>query len=121
MRNLGILMGDTSLNHLVSKLLGIGIPPFFLSLGVTLGGGLLGALGLWLAGRGPQNPAVVGYGIRIWAVAIAIGGTFTALENLERGFSAHALSAIVRDTISIVMAYLGAQSGYWLLNQLAKP
>ncbi len=121
MRDLGGLIAGTSISHLFIKLIRVGIPPFFLSLGVTLGGGLLGALGLWFAGKGPQDPAITAYRIRIWAVAISIGGTFTVLENLERGLSTHALPAILRDTVSIIMAYLGAQSGYWILNQLAKP
>lgn len=102
----------------LSKTVQAGVPPFFLALGVTLGGGLIGSMGLWLAGRGPQDPAQAAYRIRIWAVAIAIGGTLTALEHLEKGFFARALPALVRDGIAIAMAYLGAQAGYWLLNWL---
>ncbi|SMC06634.1 YtrH family sporulation protein [Sulfobacillus thermosulfidooxidans] len=105
----------------VTKLIRVGVPPYFLALGVTLGGGLLGALGLWMAGKGAQDPASTAYRIRIWAVAIAIGGTLTALENLERGLSARAIPSILRDGLAITMAYFGAQSGYWLLSQLGKP
>ncbi len=100
------------------KVARVGIPPYFLAFGVTTGGGLLGSLGLWLAGKGPQDPAGAAYPIRIWAVAIAIGGTFTALENLEKGFASRALPLIVHDSLVIAMAYSGAQCGYWVLQWL---
>lgn len=92
-----------------------GIPPYFLSAGVTLGGGVLGALGQWLAGHQAPDPAQLSFRIRIWAVAIAIGGTLTAFENLERGLARHALPSIIRDALTIVAAYGGAQSAYWWL------
>lgn len=108
---------------LIPRITRAGIPPFFLALGVTIGGGAAGALGAWLAGRevALQNPADAAYRIRIWAVAIAIGGTLTALENLERGLSTRALPSIVRDGLAITMAYAGAQGGYLLLKWLIRP
>ncbi|MCY0908647.1 MAG: sporulation protein [Sulfobacillus thermotolerans] len=113
-----LLLTMQTLQQAINKTVQTGLPPFFLALGVTIGGGLLGSFGLWLAGKGPQDPAQAAYRIRIWAVAIAIGGTLTALENLERGVFARALPAIVRDGVAIVTAYLGAQTGYWLLTWL---
>ncbi len=101
---------------LIERLWRIAIPPLFLAAGVTLGGGLIGSLGAWIAGRGPGDPVTTSYRIRIWAVAIAIGGTLTAFENLERGLSARAVPAVVRDGVGIVAAYCGAQWGYWILR-----
>lgn len=98
------------------RMLRVAIPPFFMALGVTLGGGALGALGNWLVGKGPQDPATTAFRIRIWAVAVAIGGALTALENLERGFSTRALPQIARDSLTLAMAYVGAQWGYLLLK-----
>lgn len=115
------LFGWSALIALATKLVRVGIPPYFLALGVTLGGGLLGSLGQWFAGQGAQDPAMTAYRIRIWAVAIAIGGTLTALENLERGLSTRAVPIILRDGLAIMMAYFGAQSGYWMLCGLGKP
>jgi hypothetical protein len=107
-----------ALNAAFFKIIRTALPPFFLAFGVTAGGGLMGSLGLWLAGKGPADPALAAYRIRIWAVAIAIGGTLTALENLEKGLSARALPLIVRDVLVIVTAYGGAQCGYWVLQWL---
>lgn len=101
---------------MLHRVIRVGVPPFFLALGVTLGGGLLGSLGMWLAGRGPHDPSQTAFRIRIWAVAVAIGGALTALENLERGFSTRALPHVVRDGLILTTAYLGAQAGYVLLK-----
>lgn len=101
---------------ILTRILRAGLPPFFLALGVTLGGGILGAMGNWMAGKGPQDPSQAAFRIRIWAVAVAIGGTLTALENLERGMYYRALPQILRDGVTIVLAYLGAQWGYLLLK-----
>ncbi len=97
----------------------VGLPPLFLALGVTLGGGVIGALGTWMAGQGPGDPVATAYRIRIWAVAIAIGGALTAFENLERGLTSRALPVLFRDSLGILAAYLGAQWGYWMIRWLA--
>lgn len=67
-------------------------PPFFLALGVTLGGGLMGALGHWIAGRTMSaNAPEIAFRIRIWAVAVAVGGILSALESFEKSLAARAM------------------------------
>lgn len=91
-------------------------PPLFLGLGVTLGGGLIGSLGESLASNlGPADPSQLAFKIRIWAVAVAIGGALTALENLEKSLSTRAMIDIARGGITLMSAYAGAQLGYWLI------
>ncbi len=103
---------------LAVRLWRIGIPPLFLAMGVTLGGGLIGAFGSWMVSQGPGDPVTTAYRIRIWAVAIAIGGTLTAFENLERGLASRALPMLLADSFGIIAAYFGAQWGYWLIRWL---
>lgn len=92
-------------------------PPLFLALGVTLGGGLFGAFGHWLAGQTEAaNGAQIAFRIRIWAVAVAIGGTISALENLEKSVTTRALTDFVRGGLTLGAAYAGAEIGYWLLR-----
>lgn len=103
---------------LVAKVWRTMVPPGLLAFGVTGGGGVLGAFGQWLVGQSGANAADLGFRIRIWAVAIAIGGTMTAFENLERGLSQGALPQIVKDILVLGSAYLGAQAAYWWLRAL---
>ncbi|MCL6564717.1 MAG: YtrH family sporulation protein [Firmicutes bacterium] len=99
----------------------VALPPYAQAFGVTLGGGLLGALGRSLAGHGPVDPATVAFRIRIWAVAVAIGGTLTAFEQIERGLASGSLPDLLRDFVIVFAAYAGAQSAYWSLHWLVSP
>ncbi|NMP21853.1 YtrH family sporulation protein [Sulfobacillus harzensis] len=98
----------------ILRLLG---PPLFLAFGVTVGGGLMGALGHWLAGQSSQADASqIAFRIRIWAVAVAIGGALTALENFERSLSTKALVELAKGGLTLMAAYAGAEFGYLLVR-----
>lgn len=97
-------------------------PPLFLALGVTLGGGLVGALGHWMAGQNAQaNAAQIAFRIRIWAVAVSIGGTISALESFEKSLATRALLDLARGALTLVAAYAGAELGYLLLQRWIGP
>lgn len=102
--------------QILARTIHVGIPPYFLAFGVTVGGGLFGALGRWLVADYSATPAQTAFQLRIWAVAIAIGGTLTALESFERSVSTRALPILFRDGLALLLAYWGAQSGYVLLK-----
>jgi hypothetical protein len=98
------------------KLAALVAPPLFLAFGVTLGGGLLGALGHWLAGHPDQaNASALALRIRIWAVAVAVGGTISALENFEKSLATRAVVDLLRGGLTLTAAWAGAALGYWLL------
>lgn len=103
---------------LVMKVWRVALPPLFLAFGVTMGGGMLGALGQWVVGQPGGDASDIGFRIRIWAVAIAIGGTMTAFEHLERGLTQGALPQIIRDVLVLSAAYAGAQAAYWFLRSM---
>lgn len=101
---------------LSTRLVPLMAPPFFMALGVTLGGGLLGAWGHWLAGHpNMANAPEIAFRIRIWAVAVAIGGTITAFEHFERSLATRAVVDLARDGLILIAAYAGAEMGYGLL------
>lgn len=98
------------------KLGALAAPPLFLAFGVTLGGGLMGALGHWLAGHPTAaNASAIALKLRIWAIAVAVGGTISALENFERSITTRAMLDLVRGGVTLTAAWLGAAIGYWLL------
>ncbi|MCY0884429.1 MAG: sporulation protein [Firmicutes bacterium] len=98
--------------------LAVALPPGLLALGITLGGGLLGAWGTWLAGAGLPRPGALAYRLRFWAVAAAMGGTFTAFEQIERHLASRGPRVLLRDLAVLGAAYLGARAGAWILNRL---
>ncbi len=105
-----------------SKLVSLMAPPLFLALGVTVGGGLLGALGHWLAGHPHDaNATEIAFRIRIWAVAVAIGGTISALEHFEHSLASRALWDLARGSLALMAAYGGAELGYWLVRAWMLP
>jgi hypothetical protein len=93
-------------------------PPFGVALGVTLGGALIGGLAVFAAGRPDPDYVSLAWRIRIWAVAVAIGGAMTALEKLEHEFLASGMRGVLRDVAVVAVAYAGAQAGYALLRWL---
>lgn len=95
------------------------MPPFMTALGVTIGGALVGGLGQWIVGEAAPDYAGLAFQIRIWAVAVAIGGAMTALENLEREFMSRGLFGLFRDLAVAGIAYLGAQLAYLLIRALS--
>ncbi|MBE3557548.1 MAG: sporulation protein [Firmicutes bacterium] len=103
---------------LLTRFVRIVVPPGTLAMGVTLGGALLGGWGEWLVGQPSPPYADIAWRIRIWAMAIAIGGTQTAFENLERQLLTGGLTGIGRDLAIVAAAYLGAQLGYRLIRWL---
>lgn len=104
------------------KLMRLVGPPLFLAFGVTLGGGLLGSFGHWLVGQQNQADASqIAYKIRIWAVAVAIGGALTALENFDKSVSARALGDLIKGGLTLSAAYTGAEMGYLLLRWWMAP
>lgn len=104
------------------KLVSYMAPPLFLALGVTVGGGLLGAFGHWIAGNPHEaNASAIAFRIRIWAVAVALGGTISALEHFEQSLTSRAVSDLLRGSIALIAAYGGAELGYWLLRAWMLP
>lgn len=82
----------------------------------------MGAFGHWIVGQERQaDPSQIAFKIRIWAVAVAIGGALTALENFERSVSTKALVDLAKGGLTLLAAYSGAQLGYWLLLWWIKP
>lgn len=100
------------------KLWRILMPPFCVALGVTVGGALLGGFGQWMSGRAAPDYSTLAWRIRIWAVAVAIGGAMTALENLEKEFMMSGVRGVARDLLIVAVAYGGAQAGYFLVRWL---
>lgn len=100
----------------MTKITGDLVLTFFIALGVVLGGSIIGSLGATLAGRYPLETMVnLARQIKVWAVLVALGGTFPSLYALEAGLLEGQLQAVARQLLFILVSFCGAQLGYMLM------
>lgn len=81
---------------------------FFIAFGVMLGGTIIGSMGSFLTGEA-SYPAMnrIAESIKIWAIVAAIGGTFDAISNFQKGF----LDGSTLDLFKQVLLILSAMGG----------
>lgn len=90
------------------------------ALGVVVGASIAGMLAALAVGRPPLLVmATVAREIKVWAVAAAIGGTFSTLEILESGIFQGQIFGLARQLLVILASFIGAQVGSWLVKMLA--
>lgn len=92
---------------------------FFIALGVVLGGSLLGGIGAVAGGLPPLRTIIdISEKLKLWGLVSALGGTFTAIKELEMGFLGGELHTVIKQLIFIMSAFLGAHLGVMLVNML---
>ena len=93
---------------------------FLISLGVILGGTLMGSLGSYLTQGPPAYLALeLAEQLKIWALVTALGGTFAPLKALEVSFLSWQPGDLYKQLLLIFSAFFGAQGGYLLLKYIA--
>lgn len=94
---------------------------FFISFGVMVGAALFSGLAAIILDHPPLKTMIdIGKNIKVWAIAIALGGTFSSFEILEQGILKREITAIIKQVIYILSAMIGANLGYWLLKNLRR-
>ncbi|MGE6719252.1 YtrH family sporulation protein [Peribacillus frigoritolerans] len=90
---------------------------YFISLGVLLGGSIIGGLAAFFTGQAPMTTVFrLSDSLRIWAIVAAIGGTFDMVYNFERGIFHGETKDIVKQVLLILSALGGAQTGALIIN-----
>ncbi|GEA13822.1 MAG: hypothetical protein PWR22_1648 [Moorella sp. (in: firmicutes)] len=93
---------------------------FFTAMGVVLGAAVVGSLAAVIVGQPPLRTMTrLALEIKIWAIAAAMGGTFSAIEILGQGLLEGQFRVLAKQLLFIIMAFIGAQVGYWLIQNLA--
>lgn len=89
---------------------------FFTALGMMLGATLIGSLASILAKEPPVATMLkLSREIKIWAVAAALGGTFSSFEVLESGLFQGEVRAMIKQLCYVVSAIGGTQLGYYII------
>ncbi|NLY11313.1 MAG: hypothetical protein GX020_06490 [Firmicutes bacterium] len=92
---------------------------FFSALGVILGGSIIGSLAALFTSFSPISMLRdLAKMFRLWAILVAIGGTFPTIRIIESGLFYGQIGALIRQLAIIVSALLGAYVGYWILITL---
>ncbi len=92
---------------------------FFTALGIMLGSVLIGSLAALLV-REPSLGVMLKLSrdMKIWAIAAAIGGTFSTFEVFESGLFNGEVRAVIKQIFYIISALAGTQAGYYLILAL---
>ncbi len=89
---------------------------FFISLGVIIGGSIFGGLAATLIGHPPLKTMLeLCEKIKIWAIIVALGGTFPSFKVLEIGIFNGEFRSLVKQVIFILSALVGAHIGHKLI------
>ncbi|MFX0547960.1 YtrH family sporulation protein [Hathewaya histolytica] len=90
---------------------------FFIAMGVILGGGIFTAFAAILSNRPPLKSMMeIAQSIKIWAIATALGGTFSSFQILEEGIFKGDFKALLKQITFIFFSLIGANIGYEILN-----
>lgn len=92
---------------------------FFIAFGIVIGGAIIGSIGSFFTGEAPITAmSRIARGLRIWAIVSAIGGTFDAIANFERGVIDGATIDVVKQILLIISAMGGVKAAIIVLQWL---
>lgn len=94
---------------------------YFIAFGVLLGGSLFGGIGALIT-KQPPMWTIFDYAerLKIWALVVALGGTFDSIKVFETGIFEGNLTTIIKQIFFIFTAMLGAYTGQLLILWLIK-
>ncbi|HUW64574.1 MAG TPA: YtrH family sporulation protein [Spirochaetia bacterium] len=89
---------------------------YFTALGILLGASLVGSLAAVFVKEPPVVTMLkLARDIKIWAIAAAIGGTFSTFEVFGSGLFQGDVRAVLKQMFYIVSALAGTESAYYLI------
>lgn len=94
---------------------------FFISFGVVLGASFFAGLGAIITDHPPLRTMLnIASSIKIWAMAAALGGTFSAFAVIDKGLFEGEIKSIIKQVIYIFIALLGANAGYSFIKLIQR-
>lgn len=94
---------------------------FFIAFGVVLGASLFSGLGAIFTDHPPLKTMLnIASSIKIWAVAAALGGTFSTFTAIDKGLFEGEFKSIIKQVIYIFIALLGSNAGYSFIRLIQR-
>ncbi|SKC73817.1 YtrH family sporulation protein [Maledivibacter halophilus] len=92
---------------------------FLIALGVIIGAGFFAGIGALINNHPPLKTMIdISSSIKIWAVAVSLGGTFSSFEIIEQGIFKGEIRSVVKQVSYIAAALIGANLGYLVIKLL---
>ncbi|OFW79091.1 MAG: sporulation protein [Alicyclobacillus sp. RIFOXYA1_FULL_53_8] len=93
---------------------------FFVSMGMVIGGALLGGLGAVLRHSPPMATMLnLADQLKVWALVSTLGGTMDTLRMIETGVLGGQVFPMAKQLAYLLAAFVGSQLGFWLIRSLA--
>jgi len=94
---------------------------FLVSFGVVIGGSIFIGIGAILTNHPPLRAMInLANSIKLWAMAIALGGTFSSFAIIDKGLFEGEIKSIIKQVIYIFVALLGANAGYSFIKLIQR-
>jgi hypothetical protein len=95
------------------------IMDFFISLGVVLGGAILGGIAAFIINEYPMAHMLrLAEQLKIWAMVATIGGTFDTIRTFEISIMGGQINLALQHLVFILSAFIGAHTGTILVRWL---
>lgn len=92
-----------------------------ISFGVIIGACSFAGVGALVNNQPPLKTMMdLANSVKIWAIATALGGTFSSFEAIEEGIFNGDIRTIVKQVIYILAAIIGANVGYRVIKLIQK-
>lgn len=94
---------------------------YFIAFGVIIGGTIIGSIGSFATGDAPMTSMIrIARSLRIWAIVAAIGGTFDAIANFEKGMLDGATIDLFKQALLILSAMGGVKTAILLISWITQ-
>ncbi|MGM8366283.1 YtrH family sporulation protein [Virgibacillus sp. W0181] len=97
------------------------IHSYFIAFGVIIGGAIIGSIGSFATGEAPLTAMVrIARNLQIWAIVAAIGGTFDAIENFQKGLLDGTTFDLVKQILFILSAMGGVKTAVTIISWITQ-
>lgn len=97
------------------------IRDFLIAFGVVVGASVFSGFSALLTNHPPMKAMMdMASSTKIWAMAIALGDTFSSFEVIEKGLFKGEFKSIIRQAIYVLTALLGANMGYGFIRLIQR-
>ena len=97
------------------------INSFLIAFGVIIGASIFAGIGAIMTDNPPLRAMTnLAASIKIWAMATALGGTFSSFIVIDKGLFEGEFRSIVKQVIYIFVALLGANAGYSFIRLIQR-
>lgn len=94
---------------------------FLIAFGVVVGASVFNGLGALITDNPPLKAMLdIAKSTKIWAVAVALGGTLSSLNVIDKGLFYGEVKALIKQAIYILVALMGANTGYLFIRLIQR-